>query len=371
MPVPVIVLTNEQVRDLMPIAAYVDAIEAAYREYGLGRAVNQTRIDLYGESPGENQYCVFKSMVGMLPKDHVVALRINSDVISWTRREGNLRKEKIPAAEGGRWVGLVFIFDTLTGELRGIMPDGEVQRRRVGATTAVAVRHLARPGARTVGIYGSGSQAEGAVIAIAAALPNCEIRVWSPSQDNRRALAQRCRGLGINIEAMDSREQPALGADVVITATNALDRVVEPEWIGPGAVVACVKAQELGRDILAGADRIILHTHDLDPINYVAGKGNEPFRDTDFVDTLFGATRGDGDVRDLLKSLAVGTPDLADVVSGRVAGRTKAEERIVFLNPVGTGLQFAAVAKHILDAAERQKIGERLPTGWFTEDMHP
>lgn len=367
---PVIVLTNEHVRDLMPIGAYVDAIESAYREYGLGRAVNQTRIDLYGESPAENQYCVFKSMVGMLPKDHVVALRINSDVISWTRREGNLRKEKIAAAEGGRWVGLVFVFDTLTGELRGIMPDGEVQRRRVGATTAVAVRHLARPGARVVGVYGSGSQAEGAVIAIAAALPNCEIRLWSPNRDNRRALAQRCKALGITIEAVEAREQAALGADIVITATNALDRVVEPEWISRGALIACVKAQELGREILTSADRIVLHTRDLDPINYVAGK-NEPFRDTDFVDTLFGAKRGDGDVRDLLKSLAVKTPDLADIVSGRVAGRLNDHERVVFLNPVGTGLQFAAVAKHILSAAERQGIGERLPTTWFTEDMHP
>lgn len=367
---PVIVLTNEQVRDLMPIGAYVDAIESAYREYGLGRAVNQTRIDLYGESPAANQYCVFKSMVGMLPKDHVVALRINSDVISWTRREGNLRKEKIPAAEGGRWVGLVFVFDTLTGELRGIMPDGEVQRRRVGATTAVAVRHLARPGARIVGVYGSGSQAEGAVLAISSALPNCEMRLWSPNRDNRRALAQRCREIGINIEAVELREQAAIGADVIVTATNALDRVIEPEWIGRGALIACVKAQELGSEILTGADRIIVHTRDLDPINYVTGK-SEPFRDTDFVDTLFGAKRGDGDVRDLLKSLAAKTPDLADVVSGRVAGCLSNEERVVFLNPVGTGLQFAAVAKHILSAAERQGIGERLPTGWFTEDMHP
>ncbi len=368
---PVIVLTNEHVRDLMPIAAYVDAIEAAYREYGLGRAVNQTRIDLYGESPAENQYCVFKSMVGMLPKDHVVAMRINSDVISWNRREGNLRKEKVPAAEGGRWVGLVFVFDTLTGELRGIMPDGEVQRRRVGATTAVAVRHLARRGAGTVGLYGSGSQAEGAAIAVAAALPGCKMRVWSPNRNNRLALEQRCRAQGVDIEAVESREQAAIGADVIVTATNALDRVVEPEWIKPGAVVACVKAQELGREILQSADRIILHTHDLDPINYMAGKGNQPFRDTDFVDTLFGEKRGDGDVRDLLKSLADKTPDLADVVSGRVPGRTSDQERVVFLNPVGTGLQFAAVAKHILLAAEQQGIGERLPTIWFTEDMHP
>jgi alanine dehydrogenase len=368
--VPVIVLTNEQVRELMPIGTYVDAIESAYREYGLGRAVNQTRVDLYGESPGENQYCVFKSMVGMLPKDHVVALRINSDVISWTRREGNLRKEKIPAAEGGRWVGLVFVFDTLSGELRGIMPDGEVQRRRVGATTAVTARHLARPNARIIGIYGSGSQAEGAVLAIASTLPNCEMRLWSPNRDNRRALARRCRDLGINIQAVDFREQSAIGADVVVTATNALDRVLEPEWIGPGTLIACVKAQELGREILTQADRIVVHTRDLDPINYLAGK-NEPFRDTDFVDTLFGAKRGDGDIHDLLKSLAVNTPDLADVVSGRIAGRLSDEERVIFLNPVGTGLQFAAVAKQILSAAERQGMGERLPTIWFTEDMHP
>lgn len=368
---PVIVLTNEQVRELMPIGAYVDAIESAYREYGMGRAVNQTRTDLYGESPAENQYCVFKSMVGMLPKDHVVALRINSDVIAWTRREGNLRKEKVPAAEGGRWVGLVFVFDTLTGELRGIMPDGEVQRRRVGATTAVAVRHLARPKARVVGIYGSGSQAEGAVRAIAAALPGCEMRLWSPNRNNRNALAQRCRGEGIDIAAVESAEQAAREADVIVTATNALDRVVEPDWIKPGTLIACVKAQELGREILTGADRIILHTRDLDPINYVAGKGNEPFRDTDFVDTLFGLQRGDGDVRDLLKSLATNTPDLADVVTGRIPARARANERVVFLNPVGTGLQFAAVAKQILSAAERQGVGERLPTIWFTEDMHP
>jgi hypothetical protein len=82
-------------------------------------------------------------------------------------------------------------------------------------------------------------------------------------------------------------------------------------------------------------------------------------------------SRKPSDVRDLLKSLADKTPDLADIVSGRVAGRLNDEERVVFLNPVGTGLQFAAVAKQILSAAERQGIGERLPTIRFTEDMHP
>lgn len=366
----VVVLSNEQIRELLPISAYVDAIEAAYREFGAGRAVIQPRSDLYAEPRADNQYYVFKTMVGTLAKDHMVALRINSDVISWTRRQTNLRKEKIPAAEGGRWVGLIFVFDAQTGELRAIMPDGEVQRRRVGATTAVAVRHLARPGARVVAIYGSGSQAEGAAYAIASVLPDHEIRLWSPNLEHREGLAKRCRSDGLNVVAPDSAEAPCKGADVVVTATNALDAVVKWDWIAPGALIACVKSQELGAEILTKADRIVLHSNELDPLNYIGGQ-REPFRDTDFVDRLFGAKRGDGDAKRLFEQIAEGAPDLVDVVSGKVKARITDGERVVFLNPVGSGLQFAAVAKPLIEAAVKRGVGETLPTAWFTEDMHP
>jgi hypothetical protein len=94
--------------------------------------------------------------------------------------------------------------------------------------------------------------------------------------------------------ALASRSSPSGAAQ---PATNALDRVVEPDWIEPGTLVACVKAHELGHEILTGADRIILHARDLNPINYVTGYGPEPFRDTDFVDMLFNEKRGGGDVR--------------------------------------------------------------------------
>jgi alanine dehydrogenase len=175
------------------LLAAPDIVGAPKRSFSQRAGVIQPRTDLYGESPGENRYCVFKSMAGLLVKDHVVALRINSDFISWTRRDGKLRKEKIAEDEGGRWVGLVFIFDPLSGELCAIIPDGEMQRRRVGATTAVAIRHLARPDARIVGVYGSGFQAEGAVRAIAATLPGCTIRLWSPSRERRYAARSNYR----------------------------------------------------------------------------------------------------------------------------------------------------------------------------------
>lgn len=367
----VIVLTNEEVRHLVPISAYVDAIEAAYIEFGAGRAVIQPRIDLYTESPADGQYCVFKTMVGTLAKDHAVALRINSGVISWTRRHGNLRKEKIPSAQGERWVGLLFIFDTLTGELRAILPDGEVQRRRVAATTAVAIRHLARADSQTVGLFGSGSQAEAALYAVSSVLPSCRIRIWSPNENHRRSLAERGQKDGLAAEAVDQPERAAKGVDIIVAATNALDAVVDWDWISPGTLLTCVKVQELGSEILRKADRIVVHTKELEPTNYVAGRGSEPLKDTDFVDRLFNATRGDGDASELLARIASTAPDLVDVVSRKVDARTREDERTVFLNPVGNGLQFVAIAKQLLDAAERHGTGQKLPSEWFSEDMHP
>ncbi len=321
---PVLVLTNEQVRTLVPISAYVDAIETAYREFGLGRAVIQTRTDLYGESPAENQYCVFKSMVGLLAKDHIVALRINSDVISWTRREGNLRKEKIPAAEGGRWVGLVFIFDTLSGELRAIMPDGEVQRRRVGATTAVAVRHLARAGRADrrrlwQRLAGGGGGPRDRFDASRLRDAAVESEPGAPARP-RPALPRRrdqyrgdgiARSSGARRRCRGNRHQRARPR-----RSSGLDRPRHARRLRQGTGAGRRNPRRRRPDRHS-------HASDLDPINYVAGKGSEPFRDTDFVDMLFGETRGDGDVREHLKTIAARAPDLADVVTGRVQARVK------------------------------------------------
>ncbi len=42
-----------------------------------------------------------------------------------------------------------------------------------------------------------------------------------------------------------------------------------------------------------------------------------------------------------------------------------------FMDAVVAGCAVVAAADGSIDAAEKQKMGERLPTAWFTEDMHP
>jgi alanine dehydrogenase len=71
---------------------------------------------------------IIKTMDGMIPLYEVAATRLCSDVISWEPSQAGVRKEKHPKAPGGKWVGLILLFSTRTGEPLAIMPDGVIQR---------------------------------------------------------------------------------------------------------------------------------------------------------------------------------------------------------------------------------------------------
>ena len=107
-------------------------------------------------------------MDGVVPKLGVGAVRINSDIITWPKRGNNMRREKVPAAPNNRYVGLVLLFSVETGEPLAILPDGVMQRMRVGAANGLGIKYLARENAKTVGILGSGWQAGAQLMAACA-----------------------------------------------------------------------------------------------------------------------------------------------------------------------------------------------------------
>lgn len=355
-----LILSNEDVDALISMPECIAALEEGYRELAHGRGTNRRRSDSLVPTANSAALYSLKTMDGIAPNFGVSAVRINSDIVHWPTRGGTQRREKIPAAPNGRWVGLVLLFSTETGEPLAIFPDGVLQRMRVGATNGLAAKYLARSDARTVGLLGSGWQAGTQVTAITAVRKIERIRCYSPNAEHRaefaRAMAQ---ATGVDIIPVGSPEQAVKDADVVMCATNTIDHVYFERWVESGMHLSSIKRPEIEPAAIKRAQKIVIHTHDASPMHITPpglvvpekeeGKGWSLLQEIDF-DSL---------------------PTLPELVAGKTTGRAAPEDVTCFLNNIGMGYQFAAVGATVYRKAKAQGRGRELPTEWFTEDVHP
>jgi ornithine cyclodeaminase/alanine dehydrogenase-like protein (mu-crystallin family) len=134
---------------------------------------------------------------------------------------------------------VVALFDTGRGELATVIEANRLGQLRTGAASGVAARHLAREGARTLGVIGCGFQAETQVQCIRAALPTIE-RVVAYCR-TEESLHSFCELVGA--EPAESHREAA-AHDVVVTVTTSRDPVLRGEWLTPGALVCAVGAND-------------------------------------------------------------------------------------------------------------------------------
>jgi ornithine cyclodeaminase/alanine dehydrogenase-like protein (mu-crystallin family) len=364
-----LILNNDEIESLLSMDACLRILEKAYKELAEGRAVNRPRTDLYLPSPKATSVYVFKSMEAGLLDSRIVALRLNSDVIRWEERGGKTIKKKIPAAPGGKWVGLILLFSAETGEPLAIFPDGVIQRLRVGASSGLAARYLARQDASILGIFGAGWQAGGHVLAMCGVRKIKKVLVYSPTKANREAFAKEMEGkVKVQVDPVSRPEDVARNADFLVAATNAITKVIPAGWLRPGVHVTCVKDCELGEETIRRADRLVIHTRKHAPENYIAGLGDEKIEAHDPLDFLR--------IRDIPPEAPrppswLTAPELKDVIAGKVPGRESPDEITCFVNNIGLGIQFAALGGAVYREADSKGIGRDIPTDWFLESVHP
>ncbi len=129
---------------------------------------------------------------------------------------------------------MVLLFRTDTGEPLAILDGRLITEMRTAAVSAAATKYLAHPASRVLALLGSGVQAEAHLHALQRVRNFEEVRVWSRSAEHARRFAVR-----LGIQAM-AAEDAVLGADVVVTATSAIDPILKGVWLKAGAHVNAV-----------------------------------------------------------------------------------------------------------------------------------
>jgi alanine dehydrogenase len=354
-----LLFSNEEVESLLTMPEMISELESAYSDLAANKAIIRNRSDTGIPRPELGANYVFKSMEGGYPRRGIYALRISSDIIQWPLKgDGQHRKEKLPTLPGNRWLGLVLLFSVENGELLAIVPDGIIQRLRVGATNGLGVKHMSRQNSRRVALIGAGYQAGTQAMAVCAVRPIEEIRVFSPTKAKREAFAQEwSRALDVSVIPTSSAEEAIAGADIIMCATNSMKPVIKAEWLQPGVHLSSLKRFEIPSECYRRADRIVIHTHLWEPDMQLMGEEKIP-------DASLWEKRKKEDGVDWLTQ-----PEIGEVTSGAIPGRESDREITCFINNVGLGLQFAAAGALLLEKAKRQGIGKHVPLEWFTQTV--
>ena len=356
-----LLLTNEDVEPLLAMTDCMDAIEAAFRELGNADAVDIPRQDAIVPIARDGAVHDLKTMSGSWPKAGIAVIRLNSDIVHGPIVNGLPRRVKIPlSAPGGRYNGQVLLFSTHTGQLLAIVNDGVMQRARVGATSGVAARYLARSDAKTLGLLGTGFQAGGQLEAMCVARDFRTIKIYSPTKANRESFAEHFRNkLARDIRAVGSAEEAVADADVLVTATNSVSPTVKPDWLKPSLHLSSINRTELAPPVFAKVDRLIVN----------AREGGKSYTARN-APSIGGFNQGDRNAHSGIADVSK-VPELKDMVSGKVSGRQSPAEITCFHNYQGLGLQFAAIGAIVYREAVKRNLGLSLDDRYFTQDVHP
>ena len=202
----------------------------------------------------------YTSLSGAISKLDATTDRIDSDIITYFEQDGRTLQRRVPGRKDGKFCGLIYLYSSRTGELLAIIHDGYLQKFRVAGTGAVGAKYLARKDSRTVGLIGTGWQAQGAAHCFAA-LGNLEkIHVYSPTPGKKETFADHMSTeAGIEIIPVPSAREAVRGADIVYMATNSKDPVVMADWLEPGQFVSNVSDVELE---IAGWERCDVADHE-------------------------------------------------------------------------------------------------------------
>lgn len=158
---------------------------------------------------------------------------------------------------GGYWPGnadrgltnhqsTVILFDADSGRPHAMVGGNYLTAVRTAAASAVSIRHLSRPDAKTLGIVGAGHQAPFQLRAAAAQRNFERIVGWNLHENMLGTLEKTAGELGLPFEAV-SREQLGAEADVIITITSCFEPLLMKGWITPGTHIACMGTDTKGK----------------------------------------------------------------------------------------------------------------------------
>lgn len=233
--------------------------------------------------------------------------------------------------------GIVVLFDRESGEPTCIADAGTITETRTAAATAVATDALARKDARTLAMFGTGSQARSHLQALPLVRDFAEVMVWGRSEASARGMMESMQAqVPVPLRYVADAREAAL-ADVICTVTSSREPVVLGDWVRPGTHVNIVGSSFAG-PVEVDTTLVVKSRYFADSRKSVLAAGAE------FLVAREAGLIGDNHI--------VG--EIGEVLAGTIEGRRSGEELTLYKS-LGHIVQDLAAAAYV-DAKARAAL---------------
>jgi alanine dehydrogenase len=221
-------------------------------------------------------------------------------------------------------MALTIILDLATGQPVAILNATHLTDMRTGAAGAVACKYLFPKKTITLGVAGTGRQAEAQILATAEEREIEKVLVWSRNLRHAEEFARNLKGF----DCMSASLEKICDVDVLVTTTPSRTPIIRSEWVHEGTHINAIGADAPGKE-------------ELDPALLK--------RSQVFVDDMAQATHS-GEVNvpitNGIYSAAEISGTLGEVVIGRKQRRDA--DAITIFDSTGLAIQDLAIAKIVM-----------------------
>jgi ornithine cyclodeaminase/alanine dehydrogenase len=235
--------------------------------------------------------------------------------------------------------GLVLLIDAETGEILSIMDGEYITALRTGAASGLATRYFAREAARTMAVFGCGTQGRTQLEAVLCEREINKVLVYDKNKDKALSFAKEMEQK-FQVEMLYSSDTNRLKeVDIICTATDSTEPLFKRDQVKKGVHINAIGSFQA-------------HMQELDP--YILKNAKV------FFDQTESCLHESGD---LIKAISEGVlsaddiaGELGDYCLGKIKGRASEEEITVFKS-VGVAIQDFVVAGDIYTASLKRSFG--------------
>ena len=315
-------LNRKEVEKLLDMKGTLKVVEEAFRQHGLKKVQMPSKLYLYFKNHNGD----LRTMPAYLEEQDITGVKI-------VNVHPDNPKKGLPTV-----MALVILNSTQTGAPLAIMDGTYLTDMRTGAAGGVAVKHLARRNAKTVGFVGTGNQARTQLLAINEIIDIHEIKATSTSEKQTLAFKDDME-LIIECEiAAKKTIKEVCDCDILVTTTPSREPIVMDEWISEGTHINAIGADAPGKEEL---DPRILK------------------RARIVVDDIAQASHS-GEINvPLAKGLLTENDifcELGEVITGKKKARTRDSDITVF-DSTGLAIQDVATANMVYQKALKANMG--------------